>query len=185
MQVGTIATAGKVVFAITVIAILLYIALKKPVVNLGNWSIDGSDDKMLKIISPNKKVVFGVDQDNEGIRVQNYLVKGDQYSLQFFDQSLTPMATLKKNELTLGGVVFVDNTSNENKSDQGLVLVDTRNKKTMAVINDQIFRWPEYGMYLKTEKEGSVTNFQVYSDQHGVLLKEPKSIVSSAYSNII
>jgi hypothetical protein len=185
MQVSTVANIGKVVFALAVVGILIYIAVKKSEVNLGNWSIDGTDDKMLKITSPNKNVVFGIDQDNEGIRVQNYLVKGDQYALQFFDPGLTSMATMKKNEMTIGGVAIIDNTANDIKDDQGVVLVDVRNNKPMAVINDQILRWPVYGMYLKCGKDGDRTNFQVYSSQHGVLLKEPKSLSSNAYYNII
>jgi hypothetical protein len=178
MQIGTIASIGKVVFAIVIIAILIYIAVKKPVVNMGNWIIDGSDDNMLKIISPNKTVVFGVDQLNSGIRIQNYLIKGDEHALQFFSPDIVQMANMQKKRLGVGSLAFIDNTNAEEKYNQGLWVYE--HDKPLVVLNDELLRWPSQNMIIKA----AGPQFQVYTGDK-IIVNEPKSVTQSALYNII
>lgn len=180
MQVGTAASAFKVIFALAVISILIYIAVKKPPVAIGNWSIDGSDDNMLKIIGPDKKTVFAVDILNKGIRVQDYLIKGDEHALQFFAPDLVQMANMRKKQLEIGQLSVVDNTSAENKHDQGLFLYDNRNNKPLAVLNDELLRWPVQDMLVKA----AGSQFQVYS-KNIAIVNEPKPLSQSARYNVI
>lgn len=128
MQLGTLDSISKYVFAIAVIAILAYIVFKMRRVNVGNWTIDGSSDDVLKFVSPAKDVIFTVQQGNQGVTVKNYLIKGDDYGLQFFNPNLKPMARFREKEMYLGDMVVANKDESGNAT---FVAYDVKNNRML------------------------------------------------------
>lgn len=128
MQIGTIDSISKYVFAIAVIAILVYIVVRMRRVNVGNWTIDGSSDDVLKFVSPKKDVIFTVQQGNQGVTVKNYLIKGDDYGLQFFNPNLAPMTRFREKEVYLGDMVITNKDENGNPK---FVAYDIKNNRML------------------------------------------------------
>lgn len=128
MQIGTLDSVSKYVFAAIVIAILVYIVFKMRRVNIGNWTIDGSSDDVLKFVSPKKEVIFTVQQGNQGVTVKDYLIKGDNTGLQFFNTDLKQMARFREKEMYLGDMAIINKEEGGNSK---FIAYDIKNNRML------------------------------------------------------
>jgi len=176
MQIGSFETIGKYVLAIAVIGILVYIVVRVRRINVGNWTIDGSSDDVLKFVSPAKDVIFTVNQDNQGITVKNYLIKGDDNGLQFFNPKFKQMARMREKELYIGDLGTVNKVDEPLSDSSGVLFVDMSKGETIAVLNSHILRWPKNNLLIKSEELDGNPSFQAYDQKNNkVILQAPTS----------
>lgn len=154
MQLGTLAAVTKIIFGVVVVAILIYLAVKRQDVRLGKWRIDGSDENILKFISPANNVVFAVNQKDHGIVVKNYLIKGDEYGLQFFSPKIKQMARMTENEFFIGDLGILDKTGDNVAANRGVQFLDTPSGKVLATVSADKINWPQIGVAAKAVREG-------------------------------
>lgn len=185
MQFATVERIGRYLFAAAVIGILIYIVVYVHRINTGNWTIDGSDDDVLKFISPKKDVIFTVQQGNQGITVKNYLVKGDEHGLQFYTPDLAKMARMRKGQVDVGEIAILDR-SGPVSADSGVAFVDLSRGQALANINENVLHWPKPQLLIKSETQGGNPVFQAYDLKNNrVILQEPKAQLSRVPYNLI
>lgn len=176
VQLGTLGTISKVVFALAVIAILIYIVITVQKLNTGGWKIIG-DDTSLRFVSPNNESVVGISEKDKGIYVKNYLVHADESGLHFKSPKGVPMTTLREKEIEIGGIILADNTDGRpDDGSQGLKIYNNKVKRDISYISNLGLRIPDYNLILKGEGFPSNPKFQVYDLKNdNVLLSVPSS----------
>lgn len=174
VQLGTVGTISKVVFALVVIGILIYIVITMQKINPGGWKIIG-DDTSLKFISPKNESLLTVNQQDQGIYVKNYLVQADNNGLHFKSPKNVSMASFREKELDIGGITLADNS--EDRPDvgrQGLKVYNNKVGKDLSYISNLGIGIPEYNLLLKGDGFPSNPKFQVYDLKNNkVLLSVP------------
>lgn len=182
MQVGTFQTIAKYVFAAAVIGILVYIVVYVRRINTGNWVIDGSDDDVLKFISPKKDVIFTVQQGNQGVTVRNYLIKGDDHGLQFFSPKFERMSRMREKQLDVGDIAIVDRNG-PLADNSGVLFVDLKRGVGLANINERVLHWPNAQMLTKAESVNGNPVFQVIDTKNQrMVLQAPPQQGASTYN---
>lgn len=185
MQVGTLSAIAKVVFAVAVIAILVYIVVRSPPVKLGRWRIDGSSDDMLKFISPANDVVLGVSQSNKGIVIKNYLVKSDENGLQVFDPNLEQITQFSKGEIKFGHTILADNMKSTDPDTRGLRIAEDTSANAVATLGSDRVNFPQKQVLLKVAQSSFGGGFQVYDTKaKNIVVEFPKQSIAAQY-NII
>lgn len=174
VQLGTLGTISKVVFALAVIGILIYIVITVQKINPGGWKIIG-DDTSLRFVSPNNESVLGVSDQDKGIYVKNYLVQADETGLHFKSPKNVSMATLREKEIDVGGITLADNTDDRpDAGSQGLKIYNNKVGKDISYISNLGLRIPAYNLLLKGDGFPSNPKFQVYDLKNNkVLLSVP------------
>lgn len=146
MQLSTVISSVKVIFALVVIALIVYLVLQLRRINTGSWKVNGTND-VLQFIDPDNKVVFSISAKDNGVFVNNYLIKGDPNSLQFFSPDQVNMVQMRKNEIQFGDLALYKS------SDWGstLGIADKAAGKMIAGIGDRLIYWPNAQTIIKAE----------------------------------
>lgn len=181
VQLGTLGTISKVVFALSVIGILIYIVVTMQKINPGGWKIIG-DDTSIKFISPKNESVLSISDKDKGIYVKNYLVHADNTGLHFKSPKNVLMATLREKEMDIGGITLADNTDvRPDAGSQGLKIYNNKVGKDISYISNLGLRIPEYNLLLKGDGYPSNPKFQVYDLKNNKVLLSVPSVQSGSF----